>query len=91
MLENTTPSTELRRYFCAGIGSLQLDVVLVFIRFNLIANTILQLPHRHKKIFLYVHAASEVAKYRFAYNQINWGILSVCFTFFLNMYMYSSF
>ena len=29
--ENTTPSTELPRYFCAGIGPLQLGVVLVFI------------------------------------------------------------
>ena len=27
---NTTPSTELPRDFCAGIGPLQLDVVLVF-------------------------------------------------------------
>ena len=26
---NTTPSTELPRYFCAGIGSLQLGIVLV--------------------------------------------------------------
>ena len=28
--ENTTPSTELPRGFCAGIGPLQLGVVLVF-------------------------------------------------------------
>ena len=27
---NTTPSTELPRDFCAGIGPLQLGVVLVF-------------------------------------------------------------
>ena len=27
--ENTTPSTELPRDFCAGIGPLQLSVVLV--------------------------------------------------------------
>ena len=30
MSENTTPSTELPRDFCAGIGPLQLGVVLVF-------------------------------------------------------------
>ena len=29
MWENTTPSTELPRDFCAGIGPLQLGVVLV--------------------------------------------------------------
>ena len=29
MWENTTPSTELPRDFCARIGPLQLDVVLV--------------------------------------------------------------
>ena len=29
--ENTTPSTELPRDFCAGFGSLQLGVVLVII------------------------------------------------------------
>ena len=28
---NTTPRTELPRYFCAGIGPLQLGIVLVFI------------------------------------------------------------
>ena len=28
--ENTTPSTELLRDFCAGIGPLQLGVVLFF-------------------------------------------------------------
>ena len=31
MWENTTPSTELPRDFCAGIGPLQLGVVLVLI------------------------------------------------------------
>ena len=31
MWENTTPSTELPRVFCAGIGPLQLGVVLVLI------------------------------------------------------------
>ena len=31
--KNTTPSTELPRDFCAGIGPLQLGVVLVFIIF----------------------------------------------------------
>ena len=35
MLENTTPSTELPRDLCAGIGPLQLGVVLV--RFLFIA------------------------------------------------------
>ena len=30
----TTPSTELPRAFCAGIGPLQLGVVLVFYFFN---------------------------------------------------------
>ena len=29
--ENTTPSTELPRDFCAGIGPLQLGVVLVYV------------------------------------------------------------
>ena len=29
MWENTTPSTELLRDFCAGIGTLQLGVVLI--------------------------------------------------------------
>ena len=34
MFENTTPSTELPRDFCAGIGPLQLGVVLVHYFFN---------------------------------------------------------
>ena len=34
MWENTTPSTELPRDFCAGIGPLQLGVVLVKIIFT---------------------------------------------------------
>ena len=33
MWENTTPSTELPRDFCAGIGPLQLGVVLVTLLF----------------------------------------------------------
>ena len=33
MCENTTPSTELPRDFCAGIGPLQLGVVLVHLYF----------------------------------------------------------
>ena len=33
MWENTTPNTELPSDFCAGIGPLQLGVVLVFITF----------------------------------------------------------
>ena len=33
--ENTIPSTELLRDFCAGIGPLQLGVVLVFLSFSL--------------------------------------------------------
>ena len=32
--ENTTPSSELPRDFCAGIGPLQLGVVLVFLYFD---------------------------------------------------------
>ena len=32
--ENMTPSTELPRDFCAGIGPLQLGVVLVFLSFD---------------------------------------------------------
>ena len=28
--ENTTPDTEILRFFCAGIGPLQLGVVLVY-------------------------------------------------------------
>ena len=36
MWENTTPSTELLRDFCAGIGPLQLGVVLVSITFEVI-------------------------------------------------------
>ena len=31
---NTTPSTELPIYFCAGIGPLRLGVVVVFIHFS---------------------------------------------------------
>ena len=31
MWENTTPSTELLRDFCAGIGPLQLGIVLVYL------------------------------------------------------------
>ena len=31
MWENSSPGTELSRIFCAGIGPLQLGVVLVFI------------------------------------------------------------
>ena len=34
MWENTTPSTELLRDFCAGIGPLQLGVVLVVLGFK---------------------------------------------------------
>ena len=38
--ENTTPSTELPRGFCAGIGPLQLGVVLVIIYVSLNINLI---------------------------------------------------
>ena len=34
MSENRTPSTDLHRDFCAGIGPLQLGVVLVLLIFN---------------------------------------------------------
>ena len=40
MWKNTTPCTELPRDFCAGIGPLQLGVVLVFFRINIIISRI---------------------------------------------------
>ena len=36
--ENTTPSTELPRDFCAGIGPLQLGVVLVHIQMHMLCS-----------------------------------------------------
>ena len=40
MWENTTPSPELPRDFCAGIGPLQLGVVLVIIQINANSNVL---------------------------------------------------
>ena len=45
---NTTPSTELPRDFCAGIGALQLGVVLVILMF--INPSLTQVPCQ---LFLY--------------------------------------
>ena len=41
MWENTTPSTELPRDFCAGIGMLQLGVVLVSKTFDMVLHKLL--------------------------------------------------
>ena len=38
-----SPGTEIARYFCAGIGPLQLGVVLVFIFLNVLNSNILNL------------------------------------------------
>ena len=48
--ENTTPSTELPRDFCAGIGPLQCGVLLVFI-----SNFSCYVCNRQSQLFFYCH------------------------------------
>ena len=51
--ENTTPSTELPRDFCAGIGPLQLGVVLVFLIFHI--DVVSRLKYLRKKTVFKSH------------------------------------
>ena len=54
MWGNTTPSTELPRDFCAGIGSPQLGIVLVYLKLILQCHTdlhsLVQNDYKKKKV-----------------------------------------
>ena len=59
MWENTTPSNELPRDFCAGIGPLQLGVVLILINFI----------HWLEKIFFIILCLQDAGQKKFGATQ----------------------
>ena len=66
--ENTTPSTELPIDFCAGIGPLQLGVVLVLnllIHFSLngVNRVIFRLKSSHKNLMIFMWTTYDTSYY----------------------------
>ena len=61
-VENTTPDTELPRVFCAGIGPLQLGVVLVlFICYLYRENDLHALDNTINKVVLHLRSCSQLS------------------------------
>ena len=81
MWENTAPSTELPRDFCAGIGPLQLRIVLVLHLFLSIKQKALQNLNDAEEELMMAEGDSDTVPYQVNYKLILYWLCTMDFIF----------